>query len=126
MKKLASDLPIQSNLNNFNDFIMLKILQIRLQHYVNMKFQMFKLNQRSNCQHPLAHQKSKRVPDCVDHNKWWKTLEEMGIPDHLTCLLRNLYAGKETTVRTGHGTTDVPNRNRSTKIKETWIYLHIR
>ena len=44
--------------------------------------------------------------DCVDHNKLWKTLQEMGIPDHMTCLLRNLYAGQEITVRTGHGTTD--------------------
>ena len=44
--------------------------------------------------------------DCVDHNKLWKILEEMGIPDHLICLLRNLYAGQEATVRTGHGTTD--------------------
>ena len=43
--------------------------------------------------------------DCVDHNKLWKILKEMGIPDHLTCLLRNLYAGQEVTVRTGHGTT---------------------
>ena len=44
--------------------------------------------------------------DCVDHNKLWKILKEMGIPDHLTCLLRNLYAGQETAVRTGDGTTD--------------------
>ena len=44
--------------------------------------------------------------DCVDHNKLWKSLKEMGIPDHLACLLRNLYAGQEATVRTGHGTTD--------------------
>ena len=44
--------------------------------------------------------------DCVDHNKLWKSLKEMGIPDHLTCFLRNLYAGQEATVRTGHGTTD--------------------
>ena len=43
--------------------------------------------------------------DCVDHNKLWKILKEMGIPDHLTCLLRNLYVGQEATVRTGHGTT---------------------
>ena len=77
-------------------------------------------NQRSNCQHPLAHRKSRRVPekhllcfidyakafDCVDHKKLWKILKEMGIPDHWTCLLRNLYAGQEATVRTGHGTTD--------------------
>ena len=66
----------------------------------------------------LDHWKSKRVPekrlfllywlcqslDCVDHNKLRKILKEMGIPDHLTCLLRNLYAGQEVTVRTGHGT----------------------
>ena len=44
--------------------------------------------------------------DCVDHNTLWKILKEMGIPDHLPCLLRNLYAGQEATVRTGHGTTD--------------------
>ena len=47
-----------------------------------------------------------KVFDCVDYNKLWKILKEMGIPDHLTCLLRNLYAGQEATVRTGHGTTD--------------------
>ena len=47
-----------------------------------------------------------RAFDCVDHNKLWKILKEMGIPDHLTYLLRNLYAGQEATVRTGHGTTD--------------------
>ena len=77
-------------------------------------------NQRSNCQHLLDYGKSKRVPekhlfllywlckvfDCVDHDKLWKILKEMGIPDHLTCLLRNLYAGQEATVRTEHGTTD--------------------
>ena len=70
-----------------------------------------KRNQRSNCQHPLDHGKIKRVQktiyfcfidyakafDCVDHNKLWKILKEMGIPDHLTCLLRNLYAGQEVT-----------------------------
>ena len=44
--------------------------------------------------------------DCMDHNKLWKILKEMEIPDHLTCLLRNLYTGQEATVRTGHGTTD--------------------
>ena len=47
-----------------------------------------------------------RAFDCVDHNKLWKILKEMGIPDHLTCLLKNLYAGQEATVRTSHGTTD--------------------
>ena len=49
---------------------------------------------------------SAKASDCVDHNKLWKILQEMGIPDHLTCLLRNLYAGQEATVRTGHGATD--------------------
>ena len=81
-------------------------------------------NQRSNCQHLLDHQKSKIIPekkkkntyfcftdyakafDCVDHNKMWKILQKMEIPDRLTCLLKNLYAGQEATVRTAHGTTD--------------------
>ena len=57
--------------------------------------------------------------DCEDNNKLWKILQEMGIPDHLTCLLRNLYAGQEATVRTGHGTRLVPNRKRST----TRVYI---
>ena len=48
-----------------------------------------------------------RAFDCVDHSKLWKILKEMGIPDHLISLLRNLYAGQEATVRTGHGTTDL-------------------
>ena len=48
----------------------------------------------------------KKAFNCVDHHKLWKILKEMGIPDHLTCLLKNLYAGQEATVRTGHGTTD--------------------
>ena len=53
--------------------------------------------------------------DCVDHNKLWKIVKEMGIVDHLTCLLRNLYAGQEATVRTGHGTNRlVPDWGRST------------
>ena len=74
----------------------------------------------ANRQHPLDHWESKRVPenmyscfidyakafDCVDHNKLWKILKEMGIPDHLIYLLRNLYASQEATIRTGHGTTD--------------------
>ena len=51
--------------------------------------------------------------DCVDHNKLWKILKEMRISDHLTCLLRNLYAGQEATVRTRHGTTLFPNMKRS-------------
>ena len=107
--------------------VMLKILQARLQQCVNHELPDVQAgfrtqrNQRSNCQHLLDHQNnSKRVPekhllllfdyakafDCVDHNKLWKILKEMGIRDHLTYLLRNLYAGQEATARTGHGTTD--------------------
>ena len=89
-----------------------------------MNFQMFKLDlekaEKPEIKLPLDHQKRKKVPekhllllywlcqafDCVYHNQLWKVLKEMGIPDHLTCLLRNLYAGEEATVRTGHGTTD--------------------
>ena len=88
-----------------------------------VNIQMFKLerqrNQRSNSQHLLDHRKSKRVAEkhqlllywpcqslCVDHNKLWKILKEMGIPDHLTCLLRHLYVGQEATLRIRHGTTD--------------------
>ena len=53
--------------------------------------------------------------DCVDHNKLWKILQEMGLPDHLTCLLRNMYAGQEATVKTRHGTNRlVPSWERST------------
>ena len=78
------------------------------------------MNQRSNCQHLLDHRKRKKFQkniyfcfidytkafDCVDHNKLWKILKEMGLPDNLICLLRNLYAGQEATVRTGHATID--------------------
>ena len=63
--------------------------------------------------------------DCVDHNKLWKILKEMGIPDHLTCLLRNLYAGQEATVRTGHGTTEKEIGNRSTNRKRSTSKLYI-
>ena len=87
---------------------------------------MFKLDlekaeeQEINCQYLLDHRKSKRVPEnicfcftdytkafhCANHNELWKILQDMGIPDYQTCLLRNLYAGQEATVRTGHRTTD--------------------
>ena len=77
-------------------------------------------NQRSNCQHPLDLKKAKefqknfyfcfidyaKASDCVDHIKLWKILQEVGIPDHLNCFLRNLYAGQEETVRTGHDKKD--------------------
>ena len=59
--------------------------------------------------------------DCVDHNKLWKILQEMGIPDHLTCLLRNLYAGQEASVATGHGTTDW---SKSEKEYVKTVYCH--
>ena len=64
------------------------------------------------CQSPLLdHRESKGIPEkhllhCVDHNKLWKILKEMRIPGHLTCLLKNLYAGQETTIRAGHETTE--------------------
>jgi len=91
-----------------------------------VNFQMFKLvlekAEEAEIKLPtsLNHKKSKQISekiyfcfmdyttafDCVDHNKLWKILKKMGIPDHLTCILRNLYAGQEATVRTRHGTTD--------------------
>ena len=60
--------------------------------------------------------------DCVDHNKLWKILKEMGIPDHLTCLLRNLYADQEATIRTGHGTTDWFQTGKGVCVKA--VYCH--
>ena len=99
---------------------MLKILPARLQHYVNQEIRDVQAglrkgrgNQRSNCQNLLHHSESMGIPkniyfcftchtkvfDCVDHNKLQKILTEMGLPDHLTCLLRNLYAGRIATVK---------------------------
>ena len=107
--------------------VMLKILQARLQQHVkhwtsrcSSWFWKRQRNERSNYQHPLDHQKSERVPEKTSTSAlltkqkpltvWtttnWKILKEMGIPDPLTCLLWNLYAGQEATVRTGRGTTD--------------------
>ena len=104
---------------------MLQILQTRIQWYMN--FQMFKLDlekpEKPEIKLPTSAGSSKKQEssrkkiyfcfidyvkafDCVDHNKLWKILKEMGIPDHMTCLLRNLYGGQEATVRTGHGKTD--------------------
>ena len=105
---------------------MLKILQARLQQYVNCKLPDVQAGFRKGrgTREQIANirwimekarefQKTSisalltaKAFDCVDHNKLWKILKEMEIPDHLTCLLRNLYAGQEATVRTGHGTTD--------------------
>ena len=99
-----------------------KILQARLQKYVNWELPDvltgFRKGRRTNCQHPLDHRKKqkssrKKIYFCFidytkafDHNKLWEILQEMGIPDHLTCLLKNLYAGQKATVRTGPGTID--------------------
>ena len=106
---------------------MLKILQARLQQYVNRELPDVQAgfrkgrgtrDQITNIRWIIkkAREFQKNIYfcfidyakafDCVDHNKLWKILQEMGIPDHLICLLRNLYAGQEATVRTGHGTTD--------------------
>ena len=106
---------------------MLKILQARLQQHVNRELadvqSGFRKGRGTRDQIANIHwiiEKAREFQkniyfcfidyakafDCVDHNKLWKILEEMGIPDHLTCFLRNLYAGQEATVRTGHGITD--------------------
>ena len=106
---------------------MLKILQARLQQYVNRELPNGQADFRKGrgtrdqianirwiMEKAREFQKSTyfcfinyiRAFDCVDHNKLWKILQEKVIPDHLTCLLRNPYAGQEATVRTGHGTTD--------------------
>ena len=106
---------------------MLKILQARLQQYRNQELADVQVgfrkgrgtrDQIANIRWVIekAREFQKNVYfcfidyakafDCMDHNKLWKILKEMGILDHLTCLLRNLYAGQEATARTGHGTTD--------------------
>ena len=106
---------------------MLKILQARLQQYVNRELPdvqaSFRKGRRTRdliakfrwiIEKAREFQKNIyfcfidyiKASDCVDHNKLWKILKEMGISEHLTCLLRNLYAGQEATIRTGHGTTD--------------------
>ena len=116
--------------------VMLKILQVRLQQYINRELPDiqagFRKGRRTRDQIANIRWVIKKAGkfqkniyfcfieyakafDCVNHNKLWKILQEMGIPDHLTCLLRNLYGGQEARVRTGHGPTRlVPNRKRST------------
>ena len=107
--------------------VMLKILQARLQQYMNHELPDIQAGFRKGrgtrdqianicwiMEKAREFQKNINICfidyakafDCVDHNKLWKIWKEMGIPDHLTCLLRNLHAGQEATVRTGHGTTD--------------------
>jgi len=93
---------------------MLNILQARLQQYVNQELPGVQANILWNIEKAREFQKNiyfcfidyAKAFDCVDHNKLWKILQEMGLLDHLTCLLRNLYASQETTVQTGHGTMD--------------------
>ena len=104
--------------------VMMKILQARLQQYVNCELPDVQAQFRGTrdqiakicwiIEKARDFQKNiyfcfidyAKAFHCVDHNKLWTILKEMGIPDHLTCLLRNLYAGQEATFRTGHGTTD--------------------
>ena len=107
--------------------VMLKILQARIQQYMNCELRDVQAGFRKGrgTRDQIANirwimEKAREFQnnlyfcfidyakafDCVDHNKLWKILKEMGIPDHLTCLLRNLYAGQEAIVRTGHGRTD--------------------
>ena len=105
--------------------VMFKILQARLQQYVNRELSVVQAgfrrgrvtrDQIANIRWIMEKKFHKNIYFCfieyvkafdyVDHNKLWKILKEMGIPDHLTCLLRNLYAGQEATVRTRHGTTN--------------------
>ena len=106
---------------------MLKILQARLQQYVNHELPDIQAgfrkgrgtrDQIANIRWTIGKAREfqeniyfclndySKAFDCVDHPKLWEILKQMGIPDHLTCLLRNLHAGQEGTVRTGHGTTD--------------------
>ena len=104
---------------------MLKIVQARLQQYVNCELPDVQagfrkgrgtrdqianicwiIEQESSSKTSIFALLTMPKPLTVDHNKLWKILKEMGIPDQFTCLLRNLYAGQEATVRTGHGTTD--------------------
>ena len=107
--------------------VMLRILQARLQQYMNCELSDvqggFRKDRETRDQTAnicwiikKAREFQKNIYfcfityakafDCVDHNKTWKILQEIGIPDHLTCLLKNLYAGQEATVRNGHGRTD--------------------
>ena len=114
-------------LNSHTSKVMLKIRQARIQQYMNHELPDIQVgfrkgrgtkdqiaNMRWILEKAREFQKNiyfwytdyAKAFDCVDHNKLWQMLQKMGIPDHLTCLLRNLYAGQEATVRTKHGTTD--------------------
>ena len=120
-------LKLLHNCTHLTSKVMLKILQARLKQYVNHELPdvqlAFRKGRRTRDQIATIHwiikkarEFQKNIYFCfidypkafeyVDHNKLWKILKEMGIPDHLTCLMRNLYGGQEAIVRTGHGTTD--------------------
>ena len=125
---------------------MLKILQARLQQYVNRELSDVQAGFRKGrgTRDQIANicwiiEKARELQrniyfcfidyakafDCVDHNKLWKILKEMGIPDHLTCHLRNLYAGQEATVRNGHGTTEwfqIGKGVRQSCILSPWLF----
>ena len=127
MPKNAQTTSQTTSLISDSSKVMLKILQARLQQYVNCELPdvQARLRKGRGTRDQVANiswiiEKAREYQkniyfclidyanafDCVDHNKLWKILQEMGIPEHLTCLLRNLYAGQEATVRTGHGTID--------------------
>ena len=129
---------------------MLKILQARLQQYVNCELPNVQAgfrkgrgtrDQIANIHWIMEKQESSiktsisalltkafwlsaKAYDCVDHNKLWKILKEMGIPDPLTCLLRNLYAGQEATVRTEHGKTSISALLTMSKPLTVWITIN--
>ena len=117
---------------------MLKILQARLQQYVNYELPDVQAGFRKGrgTRDQIANvcwimEKAREFQknicfcliDYVDHNKLWKILKEMGIPDHLTCFLTNLYAGQEVTVRTGHGTIDWFQIGKGVRQA---VYCHLR
>ena len=129
-----------AQLHSSHTLVMLKILQARLQQYMNHKLPDVQAGFRKGrgtrdqianicwiITKPREFQKNiffcftdyTKAFDSVDHNKLWKILKEMGIPGHLTHLLRNLYSGQEATVRTGHGTTDWFQIGKKKK-KKSW------
>ena len=127
-KAMPKNAQTTTQLHSSHTLVILKILQARLQQYVNCELPDVQadLGKGRGTRDQIAiicwiMEKAREFQkyiyfclidyakafDCVDHNKLWKILKEMGIPDHLTCLLRNLYASQEATIRTGHGTTDL-------------------
>src|SRR5574341_1268692 len=126
-KAMPKNAETTTQLHSSHTLVMLKILQARLQQYANRELPDVQAGFRKGrgTRDQIANicwimEKGREFPkniyfcfiyyakafDCVDHNRLWKILKEISIPDHLTCLLRNLFAGQEATVRTGHGTTD--------------------